>query len=306
MVGDDDRPVQYFQLIGRLRADNQFVLRPGYLTEQPPPSPEPDRTTVFAEIRAHDRTLVRAPLTTYEYCGTNDPTLAVRGTVPLPEEADHMVIVRSEPDRVDVIVADIDIPPTGPQLEILEAPRGDVTGRHLITWRAADDPPATEFRIRYSHDACRTWIPVVLRTTSLSVSVDVDELPGGDQCRVAVVATNGIRSTTVESEPFRVPVKPCRSLIQRPSGDVELSTEEVDLLGNGWWLEEATAELDELSWRSDVDGELGRGRRLRAQLSPGRHVLTLTAGVGERAGSSSVVVGIHPQPDPWIDKPSTT
>ncbi|WP_406238515.1 hypothetical protein [Nocardia sp. NBC_01009] len=95
-------------------------------------------------------------------------------------------------------------------------------------------------------------------------------------------------------------------MIQKPSSDAELSTEEVELLGNGWWLEESTPELDQLSWRSDVDGELGRGRLLRARLSPGRHVLTLTAGAGERAGSSSVIVQISPQPQPWINRSAAT
>lgn len=306
MTDNAHRAVQYLQLIGRLHADNHLVLRPGYLTERPLPSQATDPTTLFAEIRSQDRPLVRAPLAVFGYCGRSDSALAVRGTVPLPDAADNMRIVRSERDRDDVVIADIEVPSTGPELEIIDVPRGAVTGSHLIRWRAAGEPPPTEFRIRYSHDDGRAWIPVLLRTTSLSASVDVDDLPGGDRCKVAVVATNGVRSTTVQSEPFQVPVKPCRPLIQKPSSDAELSTEEVELLGNGWWLEESTPELDQLSWRSDVDGELGRGRLLRARLSPGRHVLTLTAGAGERAGSSSVIVQISPQPQPWINRSAAT
>jgi hypothetical protein len=121
------------------------------------------------------------------------------------------------------------------------------------------------------------------------LTIDLDSLAGGNACRLAVTASNGLRATRVESEPFQVREKPCAAVIQRPVDGEELARDVV-LVGNGWWREEGRPEAEALAWASDVQGQLGRGRQVTACLAPGTHIITLRAGTEDRAGEASVTV----------------
>jgi hypothetical protein len=106
-----------------------------------------------------------------------------------------------------------------------------------------------------------------------------------------VTASNGLRATRIETEPFSVREKPCAAVIMRPVDGEELVSDVV-LVGNGWWREEGRPELQALSWASDVQGELGRGRQVAVRLELGTHHITLRAGTEERAGEQSVTVHV--------------
>ncbi len=136
-----------------------------------------------------------------------------------------------------------------------------------------------------------TWEPLSLGVGEPRLTVDFANLAGGDACRVAVTASNGLRASRVVSGPFQVPEKPCAAVILRPIDGEEISPNVV-LIGNGWWLEEGRPELETLAWTSDVQGELGLGRVVTAQLEPGTHHISLHAGREDRAGEDSVTVHV--------------
>jgi len=123
------------------------------------------------------------------------------------------------------------------------------------------------------------------------LTVDFDGVAGGEACRVAVTASNGLRASRVESGPFRVREKSCAAVILRPVDGESLSPDVV-LMGNGWWREEGRPELEALRWASDAQGELGRGREVSVRLTPGTHHVTLYAGTENRIGEASVTVHV--------------
>ncbi len=293
---DDRGGVPFLRIFGRVGPDNRLVLRPCYLIERPRDGRSRRPPVLIAEVLGADGdVLVRTPLSTRSYCveGSGDATLAVRGSVPLPPEAARIVILRPDSSGRDPIaISELEVPETAPAVRIAKAPAGAAEGCQVVAWEADGDPPPVEYRVSYSHDDGRTWLPVGRRTTSREALFDVDELPGGELCRIAVRATNGIRSARAVSDPFRVAPKACRALIQLPLDGQRLDGQDVVLAGNGWWLEDARPELERLSWCSDRDGELGRGQTVRTTLSPGEHRLVLTAGDGERAGEEAVTVHV--------------
>ena len=117
-------------------------------------------------------------------------------------------------------------------------------------------------------------------------------MAGGDECRIAVTASSGLRATRIESAPFRVPLAPCAAVIVMPADGDSITGPGITLAGNGWWREESRAELEALAWASDMQGELGEGREVRVDLEPGHHTITLRAGHGERIGSESVAITV--------------
>ncbi|MER5201265.1 hypothetical protein ACWD3J_48100 [Streptomyces sp. NPDC002755] len=127
------------------------------------------------------------------------------------------------------------------------------------------------------------WRPVTLPTTTPSATVDFDSLPGGEACQLRVIASSGLRTSTVTSEPFRVRIKGVRPFITvvSPAGPV-VAGQPVELHGHGTDLESGeSVRGGALHWHSTADGFLGHGPVITVQLSANEHRLMLH--YGERA-----------------------
>jgi hypothetical protein len=286
--------VSYLRVIGRLLPDGRLRLRPGYLVDRAPWVDQEGQGdgSLVAELFAADGTgLGRHLLRTTSTCTFGDPrpTVAVRGWVPFHPDTDRLQIEY----RGRTVYAQRRSPEP-PRMEITDTPDGRAAGRVRIGWDAtAGGEAALQFLLRWSADDGRTWHRIGRRTSEREMVIDVDELPGGERCRVAVVATDGLDTTTVTSRPFAVAPKPCRAIVIAPvDGSAVGANQPVELLGQGWWLEEARAEREVLAWTSSLDGDLGRGPALQVRLSPGEHRITLTAGADGRQGEESVTLRI--------------
>jgi hypothetical protein len=292
----------FLRLRGRIHSDGTVSFRPGYLVSRRRDLAPRGPWHVVAEVRSRsDALLSRTPVVVRTYCRdgleTGSPSgLAVLAEVPLTDEAGEVQFLRLDPTgREPVRLAHLSVAERAPRVEILEAPRGEARGRQKLQWRAEGDPPPVQFRIRYSNDDGQRWQAMAWPTTEREIEIDLDQFPGGDRCRIAILATNGTRSEEAISEPFRVAPKRCKAIIQSPHPNARLASEETILIGHGWWLETMSPELDDLTWISDREGELGRGRSLVVTLSPGHHRLTLRAGRDVRAGETSIEVDVGPQ-----------
>ena len=88
---------------------------------------------------------------------------------------------------------------------------GDVAGDRPITYIP-----------RYSNDDGKTWRALEPPQAQASYVLDLSALPGGEHCRFQVVASSGIRTTVITSEPFTVPVKPTTGEILSPVDGAEI------------------------------------------------------------------------------------
>jgi len=286
------------RLSGRLDAEGHLTLRPAFPTAIAPERWRHDTLSYIAEVLdAQGNPLVRVPLSASGTCGGDSTALrgidstSLRGSVDLPQGAARLDVLHVDASGRDpIVLASEPVPPQAPELRLLAVPDGEVEGEFTLTWEARSDPPPVRYFVDYSPGRDR-WEPLSLGLSEPQITVDFTSLAGGDACRVAVTASNGLRASRVESRPFRVREKSCTAVILRPVDGEQISPDVV-LVGNGWWREEGRPEVEALAWASNVQGELGRGREVATQLEPGTHRITLRAGSGDRAGEESVAVHV--------------
>ena len=116
------------------------------------------------------------------------------------------------------------------------------------------------------------------RNLSASSSGNSELLPGGERCRLQVVASSGIRTAVAQTPPFAVAVKPVRAHILSPTNGMIIEEgERLDLRGIGFSPDFGTTDFEDMVWNSHRDGLLDVGyETVVSNLSPGRHRLELT------------------------------
>lgn len=186
-----------------------------------------------------------------------------------------------------------------PQVSV-EGPHrsGDRLGVHVRTDHPRDDVSVV---VLFTHDDGTTWQPVAFDPPDGEVSVPVDHLPGGSACRFRVLATAELRTAAADTENFELPPRPRRLYLDVPGADCPVPAGAavhlaalVDSRGLG------APSYEEVQWSSDVDGELGTGYELTADLSDGEHTVTVTVpdGLGSTLSARAIIVvgGRPPRP----------
>jgi hypothetical protein len=294
----DFQPTQYLRVIGRLYPDQRLRLRPGYLTDTAPRMERTGEHDLFAEpFDAQEHALGRFALSLSSTCEgfgatSGGSTLAVRGWVPF-----HPAAVGVRYLYGGRVILETRRSPEPPRVRLTWQPEERVAGRQRVQWQAHPsdgESQPLQFFLRYSCTGGQRWQRISLRTTENSLDVDFDELPGGEACLLAVVATDGINTTEERSQPFGVQVKPCHATILTPvDGSRYAPGQGVVCMGNAFYLEENASEIETLVWTSSLDGELGRGAVLElCTLSEGSHRICLMAGQGNRQGYEKVTIQV--------------
>ncbi|MCX6030820.1 MAG: fibronectin type III domain-containing protein [Chloroflexi bacterium] len=153
------------------------------------------------------------------------------------------------------------------------------SGTYTVTWSASDlDSDPLTYSVLYSPDGSN-WVPIGTAVTTTQLAVNAPELAGGIAARVRVMATDGVNTSSDESDAaFTVGRKGPVAFILAPTGEVRfMPGTPLWLQGYGYDLEDGTLEGAALRWRSNRDGDLGTGSQALVTLSPGPHVVTLTA-----------------------------
>lgn len=285
--------VQYLRVIGRMYADGRLRLRPCYLTARAPWS---DREGEFESPLAAQlfdtsgEPLGTYPIRVYSTCGFGGGggAGAVRAWIPFHPRTQAVRFTNR-----GRVVYEIRRTERSPDVRFTWRPSVRVQGRECITWDARGEQTANlQFFLRYSCDGGGKWQRIGWRTRASEAAVDFDQLPGGERCLLAVVATDGINTAIAESDPFVVEPKPCQAFILAPVDGARFQPcEPIQLIGQGFRMEEARVEREALRWTSSRDGDLGRGRQLVVdRLSEGEHRISLAAGEQGREGTESITI----------------
>jgi hypothetical protein len=200
----------------------------------------------------------------------------------------------------------------GDQVQVLELEESapEMTTRPTMTsrlqkatcrWGARQRDRGEEsitYLVRYSNDGGATWRAIAAGLTEPSLATDLDTLPGGERCILQVVASAGIRTTTVETEPFAVEVKPRRAYIVSPDPDAFFREGDSVVLGGlGFSPDFGTATFEETVWTSNIAGFIGSGFEVITHtLARGVHMVRL--GVADGLGgetSAQVQINIEPR-----------
>lgn len=220
--------------------------------------------------------------------GEADAALFVAG-LPLDPNAARVVLRKGAAD-LGQVAASAHAP-----VVTLTAPNGgeSLGGSVLVQWTAQDADPGDEltYNLWYSHDNGATWLPVAAGLTgTTSLDLDLSWVAGGASARMRVEASDGFYTAGDDSDgTFSVPDKAPWAAISLPQAG-SVVTPPLTLQGMAYDLEAGELEGLALAWASDLDGHLGTGSTLRdVELSPGEHLLTLTATDSQGLAASDAV-----------------
>lgn len=156
-----------------------------------------------------------------------------------------------------------------------------------VEWSGECATKPIHYMLRYSHDNGKSWRALAIDLTTSSHVVNLDMLPGGEQCVFQVVTYAGVRTTVASTDPFSVPQKPRQAYILSPEPSCTFSdAEPIVLLGGGFSPDFWTTEFEDVVWNSSLDGFLGTGHEIVLHtLSIGRHRIEVNIpdGVGGKA-----------------------
>lgn len=269
---------EYLYLRFRVDRTGKVELLPSFHLPGPGAGPElGPRTDVTCDLLGPKGELLDS-----HRCGLTNPHMDPDGPViELHEVVAWSPEVRSIVfRRGDEVCHTLEVEEKAPEVT-LKAPK--ITGNLArLEWSAKAAPrvkgtaPLT-YVVRYSHDAGQTWRPLAADLTEPKLVVNLDLLPGGEECVFQVVASSGIRTALATTEPVAIPEKPCLAHIVSPEDGATFSQgDAVELLGGGFSPNFETTEYDDVSWTSSQDGRLGTGYQVVTNsLSPGRHRITL-------------------------------
>jgi hypothetical protein len=168
-----------------------------------------------------------------------------------------------------------------PFVDVISPNGGEIWGKdgfYTISWTAGDlDGDNLTYGVLYSPNGVN-WLPLGLGITETQMTVDSSELPGGDQAKIWVFATDGLNTISDQSDlSFIVKRKaPEVSILSPVEGDVIRPYSNLILQGYAYDREDGALEDSSFSWISGKDGGLGSGKLLLVNLSPGYHAITLS------------------------------
>ena len=194
-------------------------------------------------------------------------------------------------------VASRDVSEHAPEVTVLSPNGGErLSGDEAtVRWTGSDDDgDDLVYAIQHSPDAGATWNTVAVEVTGTETLLSLELLPGSDQALLRIIASDGVNTGQDDSDgTVAVETKAPEAYVISPQfGQSYTSAQQVVLVGEGYDVEDGSLEDPSLSWRSDVDGDLGRGRHLTAEgLGAGTHTITLTATDSDgKTDSASTVV----------------
>jgi len=183
------------------------------------------------------------------------------------------------------VAGELQLTDNSPTVSVLSPNGGEqITGEMAITWTASDvdinDTDNLSYTVKFSHDNGTEWSALVMDHDVNELIVDSNYLPGGPNCLVKVIASDGWnRAEDISDAPFSIVTKPPRVTILDPEdGTILLSSESMQ--GRCTAYDPETGDVNDpnaIVWSSNVDGFLGKGDLIGFELSVGEHILSATA-----------------------------
>jgi hypothetical protein len=191
----------------------------------------------------------------------------------------------------DNVIFETDLGPEPPTVRVVDA---QIEGQRLIVkWEAQHDRPLT-FNVAWFVGRGRAF-PLGLGLEDTEAEFDIGHLPGGEECFVAVVATDNLRSASAVSRALAMAAPPAELCILSP-GDGDVVSQGVPISLYGQALDRGGEALDDRDLEWLIDGVVtSNGRRVAATppLEPGEHRIALRfKGAGDDQPSASHTIRV--------------
>jgi hypothetical protein len=181
-----------------------------------------------------------------------------------------------------VVVGEWKLTDNAPVLEILSPTGGEEYLDNLsITWSGTDaDGDELSYTVEYSHDSGNEWHPLTINTIDNELIVNAHNLPGGINCLVKVIASDGWNQSEAVSEPFIIPTKGPEIEILDPNDGTTVLLSEDFIEGRCFAWDRETGYIEDANnivWSSNLDGFLGLGGSVGLRIGPGEHIISVIA-----------------------------
>jgi hypothetical protein len=204
----------------------------------------------------------------------NGPELLVREFIPWYPETRAIAFRR---DQEVLYRHELEGPP--PEVSIA-VPAGllERRGTMRLEWKPVRKSAPVKYLVRFSHDGGATWRTLAADLGDPWAAIELDLLPGGEDCRFQIAASGGIRTTVSESAPFALPLKAVEAYLLEPTPDaVFLEGESIVFRGGGFSPNYETTPFEDVLWSSRTDGQIGVGPEcVVSTLTAGRHRITVS------------------------------
>jgi hypothetical protein len=182
---------------------------------------------------------------------------------------EHVNSVRLVATRGQV-VGTLEVPTCRPYFTLLKPGHDsfiDSQGVLHLHWADHDSQHPLTYYVRYSHNGT-DWVRPGVNLRGSDYYLDLREMPGGPHCVVQVLATNGYRTSVVETRPFDVMVKPIDVMLGDTNGPL--------LFAQGFSLEHGPLTGNQIAWLDAQGHLLARGGTLDVRtLQPGVHEVSV-------------------------------
>ena len=296
---ENTKPVKYLTVVGSLSSEGKLLLHPGYITEsdvkiQGHSGNDPDEFLGVEMVDVNKGVISRNYLPLVDFCvgptkGVSVKDRMVAGKVPFDPATRVLRFYHK-----NEVVHEVQVSQSAPTVDLNWKPSEKLYGRQVLSWtgKHPENKPL-HYIVCYSNTDGQTWQPLSLSLEENKYEIDFDQLPGGTG-RVRIVASDGVITVMVESEPFDVANKGCLAMILFPQDGATVGSREPVLFrGQGYYMDQQRPETQKLHWSSSKDGTLGHGAVLHVRkLSPGTHQISLTAGSDKNKRTSTIKIDV--------------
>ncbi len=177
-----------------------------------------------------------------------------------------------------------------PEITVLSPTAQTLTGQQLtLRWDTHDaDGDALHTTVRYVPDGQHKTLPLITHSTANVATIDLAGLPHfvPGQGYIELLVSDGFHTTRATTAPLNGPGAYASAGGQPPFVEIYHPDDQknfkksssVILHSSGWDLEDNALTGASIQWTSDLDGNLGSGRRfIVSTLSLGTHQITVTA-----------------------------
>jgi len=276
----------------RIDCNGKTELLNGFRMIGPPANPSGKETQYTVEIQDDNGKILFAKNLTLEeaHQDIHHSHTEYFDALPMYKEAKKIVFKCShhnDPTHIEETI--FEIPSEPPTLTLnttkLNIPKPGESVK--LEWTANCQPAEKmNYIIRYSNDGGKTWTPIVIGLETNHYEVEFDQLPGGTDCKLQVMASTILRSSTAETDSFTVEKKKRIAMISPIENSITKdhnhSSDKIELAGIVYSPDYGCAEEDEMNWSSSIQGHLGTGSYLAAvNLVPGEHIISFVGADGE-------------------------
>lgn len=239
--------------------------------------------------------------------GAQAPLVAFNAVLPMPAAGlpaiDRILVAQAGPALAQP--AERRASASAPVAGFVSPAGGALPGsRFSLAWTASDaDGDALRYYLRYSPDGSQRFVPIATGIVESTLDVDLQRLPAliAGRGLFELLVSDGFHTTRVRTAPLGALAAgghagvfggqlgatlggspPMAYIVSPDTATSVLEGATVVLHGSSWDLDDNGLGGASLQWSSSLDGSLGQGRLLSvATLSPGAHVITLTATDGD-------------------------